>query len=334
MNDSVSVKLYHGYGHAGSLIMYGHVFKFRANAEQKYSNNIWTNIRYLFQLFVLKPYPFVRIRLSFYSQIIENKSENDGFFKVEWTANEAVGPGFHAVTVEAIDENGETLASCVGKVYIPYLSQFAVISDVDDTVMVSHSATIGRRLRELFIKNPHTRKTFPGVREHFGMLARAFAEPGIPNPFFYVSSSEWNLYDYIKETFRYNQLPEGIFLLNTIKQWKHLFRTGKTGHEGKLLRIMRIISAFPEQKFVFFGDNSQSDPVIYAEIAKKYAVNFVAVYIRNVVPSKAEETKVILERIKKAGIPVCFFRDSFEAISHSIDIGLIVKENDKMSIIS
>jgi phosphatidate phosphatase APP1 len=100
-------------------------------------------------------------------------------------------------------------------------------------------------------------------------------------------------------------------------------RTGKTGHEGKLLRVMRIISSFPNQKFVFFGDNSQQDPTIYAAIAAKYPEKVEAVYIRNIVPQNAEKTREILNTIQSYGVKTYLFKNSAEAITHSRNIGLI-----------
>jgi len=141
--------------------------------------------------------------------------------------------------------------------------------------------------------------------------------------FFYVSSSEWNLYDYLVETFRFNKLPEGAFLLNQLKRWGDLLKTGKTGHEGKLIRVMRILDAFPNQKFVFFGDNSQRDPDIYAAIAIKYPKNIEAIYIRNIRPSREKATKEILKKVEEQQIHTCLFIDSHEAIDHSVNIGLI-----------
>lgn len=323
MKNSVSIKLYHGYGHSHNLVIYGNVFKFKARTTQNYSNNLFVNIAYLLKLFIIKPYPNVQVRLSFYDQTIIQVAEYDGFFKFEWEALQELATGWHDVIVEALDENGEVLANCAGTVYVPNITQFAFISDVDDTIMVSHSATIFRRLRELFIKNPHTRKTFPGVQLHYSLLALSHTSEDKPNPFFYVSSSEWNLYDYLVETFRFNKLPEGIFLLNQIKMWTNLLRTGKTGHEGKLLRVMRIIAAFPNQKFVFFGDNSQQDPNIYATISAKYPEKVEAVYIRNIVPAHAERTRETLSSIQQLGIKTCLFRNSSEAITHSRTIGLI-----------
>ncbi|MCZ4243522.1 App1 family protein [Pedobacter punctiformis] len=323
MNKNASVKVYHGYGHKQNLVVYGHVFKQKSKTTQVYSNNLWVNIVHLFKLFILKPYPFVQVRLQFLNQTIYNKTEADGFFKFEWSAEQDVPAGWHEVKVEAFTDDGETIKTGDGKVYVPHITQYAFISDVDDTAMISHSATIGRRLRELFIKNPHTRKTFPQVASHYQQLALSHTDKSQPNPFFYVSSSEWNLYDYLIETFRFNKLPDGAFLLNQIKRWKDLFKTGKTGHEGKLLRVMRILDAFPNQKFVFFGDNSQQDPAIYAAIVEKYPKNIEAVYIRNIRPEKLKETEALLNKIEAQNVETCLFINSEEAIAHSKRIGLI-----------
>lgn len=323
MNKSVTVKVYHGYGHTHNLVVYGHVFRYKAKTKQTFSNNLFVNIVHLLKLFLLKPYPFVKVRLTFGEQEVYQKTEYDGFFKFEWAAYKNVEAGWHGVKVEALDQQGIVLAVGQGQIFVPHITQYAFISDIDDTIMVSHSATIRRRLRELFIKNPRTRKTFKDAYTHYNLLAFSHTEADQPNPFFYVSSSEWNLYDYLVETFRYNKLPEGAFLLNQIKRWKDLIKTGKTGHQGKLMRVMRILDAFPNQRFVFFGDNSQRDPAIYTTIAEKYPKNIEAVYIRNVRAEMKASTLEYLERISAKGIKTCLFASSAEAIAHSRKTGLI-----------
>jgi phosphatidate phosphatase APP1 len=324
MNKSASVKVYHGYGHTHNLVVYGHVFKFKARTTQNYSNNFFVNILYLIRLFIVRPYPYVNVRLTFNGQQVLNKTEYDGFFKFEWEALQDVKAGWHTVRVEALGDGGDTIAEGMGDIYVPHITQYAFISDIDDTVMVSYSAKFRKRVRELFIKNPRTRKTFNHLNAHYSALALSHTKTDQPNPFFYVSSSEWNLYDYLLETFRYNNLPEGAFLLNQIKRWKDLVKTGKTGHEGKLIRVMRILDAFPNQKFVFFGDNSQKDPSIYTAIAEKYPKNISAVYIRNVRKEKESETRSLLARIEAQDVRTCLFNDSEEAMEHSKSIGLIV----------
>jgi len=323
MNKSTSVKVYHGYGHTHNLVVYGHVFKRKARTTQVYSNNLFINIIYLLKLFILKPAAFAKVRLLFQGQVVHQTTAYDGFFKFEWEAQQTVEAGWHEVKVEALNTNEEVLAVHTGSIYVPHITQYGFISDIDDTIMISYSAKIMRRLRELFIKNPRTRKTFKDAQTHYELLSLSHTTKDQPNPFFYVSSSEWNLYDYLVETFRYNKLPEGVFLLNQLKRWNTMLKSGKTGHEGKLIRVMRIIDAFPNQKFVFFGDNSQKDPEIYAKIAEKYSKNVEAVYIRNVRPSREEETNLILKQVESKNISTCLFKDSIDAIEHSRKIGLI-----------
>lgn len=320
---TTAVKVYHGYGHTHDLIVYGHVFSTLPRKRTRYTNNIATNTLELLRLFFVKPLPGIRVRLFWYDQLLESKTEEDGFFKFEWKATHEVIAGWHPVKVESLNEDGSISAKGQGMVFIPHSTQYAFISDIDDTIMVSHSSTMGRRLRELFIKNPHTRSVFPDVAKHYELLAQSQTVPQAPNPFFYVSSSEWNLYDYLHDFFDYNRLPEGAFLLNQVKRWFELWKTGKTKHEGKLLRVLRILNTFPKQKFILFGDNTQSDPSIYSRLADKYANRIFAVYIRNVNPENEKTTHSILEKLETQGIHTCLFTNSNEAIQHSEKIGLI-----------
>jgi phosphatidate phosphatase APP1 len=319
-----TVKVYHGYGHTHDLVVYGHVFKNKPVTRHSYTNNILLNIIHLLQLFFVKPVPAARVQLQWRNQVFFAETEDDGFFKFEWKSNEEVNAGWHPVVVNYLNEDGGVVATAQGKVFVPHSTQYAFISDIDDTVLISHSATIGKRLSVLFTKNPHTRKAFLDVVKHYELLAFAFTTAKIPNPFFYVSSSEWNLYDDLNDFFDYNKLPEGVFLLNQVKRWFQLLKTGKTKHEGKLLRVVRIIKTFPKQKFILFGDNSQSDPAIYASIVNKYPEKIFAVYIRNIRDKNEMITKEILSGIEKYGVYTCFFANDNEAMQYSKKIGLII----------
>lgn len=323
MQEKAAVKIYHGYGHTHDLIVYGHVFRKLPPPRRTYTSNIFSNIIHLLRLFFVKPLRGVRVRLIWYDQLLESVTEDDGFFKFEWQATHEVAAGWHQVTVQSLDANGAVMAKGEGLVFVPHSTQYAFISDIDDTIMISHSATIGKRLKELFIHNPHTRSIFSNTARHYALLAASHTTPQAPNPFFYVSSSEWNLYDYLHDFFDHNQLPEGAFLLNQVKRWYQLGKTGKTKHEGKLLRIVRIFKAFPKQRFVLLGDNSQSDPAIYERLTEKYTDRIFAVYIRDINPANREATRQLLQKIEDRGIHTFLFAYSHDAIWHSHLIGLI-----------
>ena len=320
---NATVKVYHGYGHTHDLVVYGHVFKNKPVYRNNYATNVLQNIIHLLRLFFVKPLPHANVQLLWQNQLLYSTTEDDGFFKFEWKSDEEVNAGWHTLEVNFLDEDGSIAATGQGKVFVPHSTQFAFISDIDDTVLMSYSATIVKRLKTLFTKNPHTRMAFADVVKHYTLLAEAHTTSKVRNPFFYVSSSEWNLYDDLDEFFKYNGFPEGAFLLNQVKKWFQLFKTGKTKHEGKLLRVLRILNAFPKQQFILLGDNSQSDPAIYASIVEKYPGKIFAVYIRNIHSSNETITKEILSGIEKSGVLTCFFKTSAEAILHSKKTGLV-----------
>ncbi len=320
------IRLYHGYGHSRNVVVYGHVFKREPRLfKEKRGGGMLSNLVQLLKLFRVRTIPNARLQVLFEGQEILSKAEYDGFFKIEIHPAVHLEAGWHKVFVNLLDDRQQIVSTGEGKIFVPHVSQYAFISDIDDTIMRSFSATIFKRLYELLSRGPGRRRLFAETAQHYNMLAHAHAAPDTPNPFFYVSSSEWNLYDYLQQVFRRHQLPEGIYLLNQIKRWNELLKSGKTGHEGKLIRIARILKAFPKQKFVLLGDNSQRDPQIYKSIADKHPEQIYAVYIRNVRSSKEQESRALLQQLEAANIHTCIFENSSEAIVHGISIGLIAQ---------
>ncbi len=173
-----SVKVYHGYGHAHNLVVYGHVFKRKAITQHKFTNNILYNIFHLLRLFFVQLFPRAKVRLHWQDQYLENSTEDDGFFKFEWKAEHEISAGWHYLAVDLIDETGKIITTGSGKMYVPHPTQYGFISDIDDTVMISYAATVGRRLKELFINNPRTRNMFPDVAKHYELLALAHTTEG------------------------------------------------------------------------------------------------------------------------------------------------------------
>lgn len=321
---TATVKVYHGYGHTHNLVVYGHVLGGKSVGPSKYTNNPILNIIHLTKLFFIKPIPHVKVSLQWKNQSFYSTTESDGFFKFEWESDTEVSAGWHKITVHLMNEQNLIASTGEGKIFVPHSTQYGFISDIDDTVLVSHSANTGKKLRVMFTKNPRSRKTFADVVKFYQLLSLAHTTADLLNPFFYVSSSEWNLYDDLNEFFKHNGLPKGVFLLNQIKKWYQLLKTGKTKHQGKLMRVTRILEAFPKQRFILLGDNSQSDPEIYVSIANKYPERIVAIYIRNISLEKENFTSKMLNSIQKKEIHTCQFQHTDEAILHAKSIGLIV----------
>ena len=317
------IRVYHGYGNGTRMVVFGHVLRRTARPRNRYTPNYWHNTLDMLRLFMVMPVETTTVRLTWQNQVLETSTEKDGFFRFEWETEVKVEPGWHSVHIATVEGHQVRANETTGRVFVPGTTQFGFISDIDDTVMISHSARVGRRLKEILTRHPQSRRHFPEVCRHYQMLAISHTRANTPNPFFYVSSSEWNLFGYLSEFFSFNGFPEGIFLLNQLKQWHQIFRTGKTNHMGKLYRVQSVLEAFPAHRFVLMGDNSQADPTIYQAVVDKYPAQVVAVYIRNVRKKREVETRIQLSKMATAGVEICLYSHSEEAIAHSRSIGLI-----------
>jgi len=326
LSDQPTVKVYHGFGHTKQLHVFGQVLALSPLPRKKYRKNIWTNSFALLRSFMVKPIPCALLRLKWKNIWVYANSEDDGFFKfdLEPDATKNV-TGWQEVQVEMVgDRNSEkVIAKGNGLIYFPPANRFGCISDIDDTFLISHSSHLLKRLYVLLTQNAHSRKPFEGVVRHYQLLSQAGSTPEKPNPFFYVSSSEWNLYDFIVEFARKNELPAGIYLLNQLKKFSQLLKTGQGKHSGKFTRIVRIMESFPQMRFILLGDSSQRDPYIYASIVEHFPQQVHAVYIRDIYKKNKKNVVEVLTKIEQAGIPCCFFSHSKEAILHSRKIGLI-----------
>lgn len=325
LSSQPSVKVYRGYGNDKVLIISGHALRRSALPRTNYRDNKLVNLLAVMRLFMVKPYPLARVRLRCAGLTADVIADENGFFQCDLPLPAPLSPGWHPVRAELLSQTlpAETvLGEGEGKVLIPGPTTFACISDIDDTFLVSHSSTIAKRLLVLLTENAHSRDPFDGVVAHYQLLAQADSGPAT-NPFFYVSSSEWNLYNYILEFSEQNGLPDGVYLLSKLKQFFQLLQTGKTKHHTKFDRIERILETYPDMRFILLGDDSQQDPTIYSSVVQQFGHQISCVYIRQIVPAHQPATRALMHQIEAAGVPYCYFAHSEEARQHSIRIGLV-----------
>ena len=320
------IKAYEGFGNADHITIMGHTLLQSPPERKRYENGLFHNSISLLKLFMVKPLPYATVSVDWQGETYIKKSQDDGFFLFDIKINTSIEPGIYTVPVKLLNAEGNgVIDESTTHVTVPYIGQFTFISDIDDTFLISHSATILKRMKVLLTRNAYSRKPFEGVVAHYQALQTAQATTEKPNPFFYVSSSEWNLYDFITQFIAHNKLPDGVLLLNQIKSLSGLLKTGKNNHGTKFARIVRILEAYPTQRFILLGDDSQKDPYIYNSITEHFPKLIHCVYIRCVDQSYDEKVASALETIESRNIPTCYFKNSAEAMQHSRDIGLIQK---------
>ena len=195
LTEGPIIKLYTGYGNQSHCIVFGHVLSLGPMPRKKYRENILVNAFSLLRMFMVKPKSGVKLMMEFEETFYETVSGKDGFFRFEWMPEKGLSPGFHTVSVSLVNPIHKKLAFASSEIIIPHPNQYAFISDIDDTFLISHSSNLRKRLFVLLTENARTRIPFEGVAHHYHLLACSHAPRGTVNPFFYVSSSEWNLYD-------------------------------------------------------------------------------------------------------------------------------------------
>ncbi|GAA3936181.1 DUF2183 domain-containing protein [Chitinophaga oryziterrae] len=317
IENRLHIRVYRGFGGVEQMEIYGHVLDWGPLPATRYSRFILFNALSLLRLFLVKARAGATVQMQWEGTVIESVTGKDGFFHLQWIPVVMPAAGIYEVTVSITNVEPGPATSATGVVIIPQRSTFGCVSDIDDTFLVSHTATIFKRLHVLFARNARTRKPFEGVARHYRLLNQT------GNPFFYVSSSEWNLYDYILEFSRFNGLPEGAYLLSEIKELHQLLKTGQQKHATKFTRISRILLHYPHMRFVLLGDDTQEDPNIYKALTEHFTSQIIAVYLRNIRSSRYAITKQLADEISAKGIPCCYFRHSEEAIAHSRSNGLI-----------
>lgn len=319
----LDLKIYRGYASEKQLIIFGHVFKSWAPDHYRVDRKGIRHAFSIIDMFRIKPLKNVVVTLEFNGMKITTKSWNDGYFCFNIPFDDQLNPGWHPFSVVCkLQKFG--IVEC-GEILKPYESKLGVISDIDDTFLVSHSKKFFKKLYVMLLRNINKRKPFEDVVAHYKALSRAGQESEeASNSFFYVSSSEWNLYEFIDTFISMHDLPKGILKLKDIRSGISDFLfSGKGNHDHKFEKIKEIINCYPQLSYVLLGDDSQRDPYLYERVVKQYPLNITAVYIRQTGRSKKSKVQNTLRNIENMQVACCYFKRSAEAIQHSETIGII-----------
>lgn len=182
-------------------------------------------------------------------------------------------------------------ALCVGKHIVSYSvegrepvesSLFAisssasigVISDVDDTIMVTQAPSIIKASYNVLIMNPEHRSPVSGMASMFSDISNLLPDA----PFFYLSTSPWNVEASIRHFILREGFPEGPLLLRDLDPRPKTFIP--TGPQHKMEFAAQLMDDFPNMRFILIGDDGQRDPNTYSRIIKQYPGRVVAVGIR------------------------------------------------------
>ncbi|WP_423917530.1 App1 family protein [Frigoribacterium sp. 2-23] len=160
-------------------------------------------------------------------------------------------------------------------------ARFGIVSDIDDTVMVTSLPRPLLAAWNTFVLNEHARRPVPGMAVLYERLNAS--NPGCP--VVYLSTGAWNVAPTLSRFLSRNLYPAGPLLLTdwgpTHDRW---FRSGRL-HKQQSLE--RLAEEFPRLKWLLVGDDGQHDEELYGSFLAEHPENVAAVAIRQLSPSEA-----------------------------------------------
>lgn len=155
-----------------------------------------------------------------------------------------------------------------------------VVSDIDDTLLHSNISRRLLKLRTLMLTTLEKRRPVEPMRD----VLNDFHSRGATT--FYLSNSEQNLYPLIYRFLHHNAFPKGALFLKPMRRFWDVVRGKKRGPQRnvhKLTWLEKLLTLFPDRRFILLGDNTQNDLVIYLKTAAQFPQQVQAIYIRKVV---------------------------------------------------
>lgn len=218
-----------------------------------------------------------------------------------------------------------------------------VVSDIDDTIVVSMIPRPFVAARYALLEHVSAREAVPGMSEFLRFVsgisrqltrgvggsfvdhARAWQRGRVSfldealAPQVYISTGAWNMVPVLRDFVARVKCPEGAFLMTDFGP----SNTGwfRSGREHKRRELRRLVEFFPNMRWVLVGDDGQRDPMIYAEFAKEFPEHVAAIAIRSLSPvelflNHATPVPIVPGALRDVpeSVPVLFGRDGYELL--------------------
>ena len=329
---------YRGFGSAAAVWLKGRVLRQRDLSTPSDHDTFWQNLLATYQRFDSDEVPNVTVRIDAFGQSHTAETDKEGYFEVTINPPNDLLPGrawfpvrysLEGILQPDTEETADgQLVSKDGHLMIsPAYSQFGVISDIDDTVLVTDATNLLQTARLTFLGNAYTRLPFAGIAAFYRAL-QSGPVTTLFNPIYFVSSSPWNLYDLLVDFFRIQGIPKGPILLRDFGLNKELLSSAGH-HTHKLAMIRKVLDVNPQLLFVLIGDSGQQDPEIYAQVVRENSGRIRAVYIRDVTPgvdspeTRDESVRELIRTTEAHNVPMLLVADTVAAAEHAASIGLI-----------
>nr|CAA6821600.1 MAG: Unknown protein [uncultured Thiotrichaceae bacterium] len=325
-DQPLQVVPYNGYGNQDTLFIKGRVLEHKGNIDDSTKESLWNNMVATYQRLESDEVPDLALKAHVYGTEYVTKTDEEGYFALSVPTPDNLDKTklWHDISIEVLPQAAITATTTpvTGRIMLPPADcDFGIISDIDDTIMVTNATSLLAMARLTFAHSPATRLPFEGVADFYQALIHGSTAP---RPIFYVSSSPWNLYDFLIEFMQLNHIPAGPLLLRDFGLTSEQL-IQSSHHKHKLTQITDIMSTYPELPFILIGDSGQHDPEIYAEVVATRPGQVKAIYIRDVNQNtqRTDSISKLAREVQKHSIEMILVADTETAMAHALTQGYL-----------
>ncbi|MEW9918041.1 phosphatase domain-containing protein [Marimonas sp. MJW-29] len=283
------IEPYIGYATPDHLVVRGRVLTALRRNAPRAEQSRWVNFRQMLGLFLTDEVADVEIS----AEGMTAHTDEEGYFTLLLARDDR--RGWQDVIVRIVDTD---VAVACPVMIAGDDAAFVVVSDIDDTMLRTGAYSLARNLWTSLTGNALTRQVFPDAVTFMQHLTE-----GGRNPVYYVSSSPWNLHDFLATIFDRAGLVRGPKFLRDLGVSRTQFITGTHGdHKGG--SIDTLIAAHPGLPFVLVGDTGQHDAFVYLDAIARHPGRIAAVVLREPGPGPDAESREAMARIEQAGTPL------------------------------
>lgn len=204
------------------------------------------------------------------------RTDDGGYWELAMNTPLVLTPGWHDITTEP------AASSAAGLLVVDPANHFGIISDLDDTILVSEVLKKRVLLTNSLAVPSARRKAVTGMAD---LYRRLLGQNPVPDAsaVFYVSASPKQLTDNLRGFLKQNGFPRGVLRLKEISEAGNESLFDQRDYKRRSLE--GILRAYPQVRFALFGDDGEKDPEIYAELQTKYPHQIEGIWIRRVDPN-------------------------------------------------
>jgi len=297
----------------------GRVLEYREAAVPS-ASYLWNNLRDSYARFGTDELAGVEVQGAIDGNTMTAVTDEEGYFSLVYTSESQ--PTGSTLSIEFnLPQHANFQLDGDPVISLPDTdAQFGVISDIDDTILVTEATSLLNMMRLTLLRSSASRVAFPGIARFYEVLHDN------RNPFFYVSSSPWNLYEFLTDFMQLNGIVAGPLMLRDFGIDETKFIAGEH-KDHKLKQIRTVLDTYPELSFVLSGDSGQDDPEIYTQIAQEYPGKILSIYIRDVSDEwRDRDIQTMIDICKACGVDMLLVPDSLAAAVHASSINLLPEQ--------